>query len=466
MIRLLHASFPTRTIFLGITEAAVVAFAFTAATVARLGASDTFLMLNYEQGFLKILVVAAAFVVCMYYFDLYDFPILSNHREALTRLIQVFGTVCILLAALYYVYPPLELERGISAIGFLLVSISVLVWRRLFLRVSALPQFSERVLILGQSSLAEALVSELRSRSELGLRVIGHIQNAARGPGNNHSLLPGKEDASDELFCSIERYKPDRIIVAMDDRRGKLPVESLLRLKSRGVSIQDGPELYEAVTGKISIGSLRLGWLLFSPGFRVARTLMMYKRICSVIFSALSLILTLPLMALIALAIRIDSGGPAIFRQKRIGQDGKAFTLYKFRSMINGADQDGNHRPAEKMDSRFTRVGRLLRRTRMDELPQLFNILRGDMHFVGPRPFVPSQEQECLEHIPFYRQRWVVKPGATGWAQVNRGYNVTLEDNEEKLSYDLFYIKNISVGLDLLILFKTAKILLLGRGSQ
>jgi len=253
MIRLLHASFPTRTIFLGITEVGVVAFAFTAATVARLGTSDTFLMLNYEQGFLKILVVAAAFVVCMYYFDLYDFPILSNHREALTRLIQVFGTVCILLAALYYVYPRLELERGISAIGFLLVSVSLLVWRNLFLRVSALPQFSERVLILGQSSLAETLVSELRSRSELGLRVIGHIQDTARGPGNNYSLPPGKEDDSDELFCSIERYKPDRIIVAMDDRRGKLPVESLLRLKSRGVSHGSTAKTTIAIAAKIKV---------------------------------------------------------------------------------------------------------------------------------------------------------------------------------------------------------------------
>ena len=184
MIRLLHASFPTRTIFLGVTEAGVVLFAFIVATMARLGTSDTFLMLNYEQGFRKIIVVAAAFLVCMYYFDLYDFPILSNHREALTRLIQVFGTVCILLAALYYVYPRLELERGISVIGFLLVSISLLAWRRLFLRVSALPQFSERVLILGQSSLAEALVSELRSRSELGLRVIGHIEDTVRRADN------------------------------------------------------------------------------------------------------------------------------------------------------------------------------------------------------------------------------------------------------------------------------------------
>jgi lipopolysaccharide/colanic/teichoic acid biosynthesis glycosyltransferase len=193
---------------------------------------------------------------------------------------------------------------------------------------------------------------------------------------------------------------------------------------------------------------------------------MIYKRASSIIWSSISLTLAFPLMALIALAIRLDSPGPAIFRQKRIGLHGKIFTLFKFRTMKNGVDQDENYLPAEQTDSRFTRLGRLLRRTRMDELPQLFNILRGDMHFVGPRPFVPNQESECVEKIPYYRQRWAVKPGATGWAQVNCGYCVTIEDNQEKLGYDLFYIKNVSVGLDLLILFKTAKILLLGRGSR
>jgi len=166
------------------------------------------------------------------------------------------------------------------------------------------------------------------------------------------------------------------------------------------------------------------------------------------------------------LAVRLDSVGPAIFRQRRVGQDGKLFTLYKFRTMVVGSDRNDNPRPAETADRRFTRVGRWLRRTRMDELPQIGNILRGDMHLVGPRPFVLNQEQECLEKIPYYRQRWVVKPGATGWAQVNRGYCATIKDNEEKLAYDLFYIKNASIGLDLLILFKTMKILLLGRGSR
>jgi len=463
LIRFLHAYFPARTIFLGISEACLVAIAFVAATVARLGASDASLMLNYEQGFLKILVVSAAFITCMYYFDLYDSSILTNHREVVTRVIQVLGTVCILLAFLYYIYPPLELGRGIFLIGFVFVALLLFFWRRLFLKLNALPRFAERALILGDSPLAQSLASELQSRSELGIHLVGHIKSLENGDGK--PVLTSAEQI-DEFLHSVELYRPNRVIVAMGERRGKLPVEALLQLKSRGVRIQDGAEMFEAVTGKISIESLRLSWLLFSPGFRVSGPLLVYERIFSLTLGLIGLIVTAPLMALIALAIRLDSAGPVIFRQKRVGQNGKVFILYKFRTMIDGADQEGDHRPAQATDPRITRVGRLLRRIRVDELPQLFNILRGDMHIVGPRPFVPNQEEECLGKIPYYRQRWVVKPGATGWAQVNRGYNVTIEDNKEKLAYDLYYIKNISVGLDLLILFRTMKILLLGRGAQ
>jgi len=464
VIRFFNTSFPSRTVFLGISEACLVTFAFLVAMLARLGANDAYIMLNYEQGFPKIVFVSAAFVLCMYYFDLYDSSVLSNRREVLTRVIQVLGTVCILLAVLYYIYPPLQLGRGIFLIGFVLVAVLLLSWRRLFLKLNALPRFADRTLILGESELAESLLLELRSRSELGIHVVGHIRNLEGQSGN---LNPSaSEEQRNEILNSIESYQPDRIIVAMGDRRGKLPVDALLNLKGRGIHIQDGPDVYEAVTGKIPIQSLRLSWLLFSPGFRVARPLMIYKRISSILFSAVAIILTMPLMILIGLVIRADSAGSVIFRQKRVGKDGKVFTLYKFRSMVNGADQDDNHRPAERRDSRFTRLGRVLRRTRLDELPQLFNILRGDMHFVGPRPFVPDQEYECLQKIPYYRQRWIVKPGATGSAQVNRGYCATIEDNAEKLAYDLFYIKNISVGLDLLILFKSFKTVLLGRGAR
>jgi sugar transferase (PEP-CTERM system associated) len=464
LIRLLHAYFPGRTLFLGISEACLVAFAFLAATIVRLGTSDATIVLGYEQGFFKIVVVSAAFVTCMYYFDLYDSSVLNNPRAVLTRLIQMQGTVCILLAGLYYVYPPLELSRGIFLMGFFLVAMLLLLWRRLFLTLNTLPQFAERALIFGDGPLAEPLVAELRSHPELGVRVVGQLKGLDNG--NGRSALISSEEQLEALMSSVTPYEPDRIIIALGERRGKLPVEALLQLKSRGVRIQDGGEVYETVTGKVPIESLHLSWLLFSRGFRVSRPLIVYKRLASLILSTIGLALTAPVMALVAFAIRADSTGPAIFRQKRVGQNGKTFTLYKFRTMVDGADQDDNHRPAEITDRRFTRVGRLLRRTRIDELPQLANIFRGDMHFVGPRPFVPNQEQDCLEKIPYYRQRWVVKPGATGWAQVNRGYNVTIEDNKEKLAYDLFYIKNVSIGLDLLILFKTVKILLLGRGSR
>jgi len=462
MIRLLNAHFPTRTLFLGISEACLVVLAFVAASIARLGATDAALMLSYEQGGAKILVVSAVFVGCMYYFDLYDTSILSNRREVLTRLVQVLGVGCILLALVYYVYPPLELGRGIFLIGLALAAVILLLWRRLFLALNSRAQFAERVLILGDGSLAESLVAELGARPELGIRVVGQLKSHE----NENLRLSSGDKPSDQFLNSIEPYRPQRIVIAMNERRGNLPVQDLLQMKSRGVSVQDGAEMYEAVTGKLPIESLRLSWLLFSPGLEVSRPLMIYKRASSIIWSAVSLTLAFPLMALIALAIRLDSDGPAIFRQKRVGLHGKIFTLFKFRTMKNDVAQDENYLPAGRTDSRFTRLGRLLRRTRMDELPQLFNILRGDMHFVGPRPFVPNQENECVEKIPYYRQRWAVKPGATGWAQVNRDYCATIEDNQEKLGYDLFYIKNISVGLDLLILFKTMKIVLLGRGSR
>jgi exopolysaccharide biosynthesis polyprenyl glycosylphosphotransferase len=243
-------------------------------------------------------------------------------------------------------------------------------------------------------------------------------------------------------------------------------VQELLAIKSQYARVQDGTELYEALSGKLPIESLRLSWLLFSPGFHVSQKLLLYKRVFSLVFALVLLLLASPLMLLTALAIRLDSPGPIIFRQKRIGKLGSTFTLFKFRSMFDSSEAGDNHRPAMANDNRVTRVGRLLRRTRLDELPQLYNILRGDMYFVGPRPFVPSQEEELAKVIPFYSQRWSVKPGATGWAQVNRGYNATVEDNAEKLAYDLFYIKNMSITLDLFILFKTIKILILSRGGR
>jgi lipopolysaccharide/colanic/teichoic acid biosynthesis glycosyltransferase len=257
-----------------------------------------------------------------------------------------------------------------------------------------------------------------------------------------------------------------RVIVAIGERRGCLPVEKLMALKAAGLRVEDGTELYEELTGKVCLDAFSISSLLFSRRSRTSRVGLFINRSFSLLFAMIALIMVSPAMLIIAALIRLDSEGPAILRQVRIGENGREFTLFKFRSMRLGADREVTLSPATRDDPRCTRVGKWIRRARVDELPQLFNILKGDMCFVGPRPFVPDQEASLVEQIPYYRQRWSVRPGATGWAQVNRGYCSSIEDNEEKLSYDLFYIKNRSFGLDVVTLLKTFKILLLGRGGQ
>jgi sugar transferase (PEP-CTERM system associated) len=462
LIRLLHAYFPTRTVFLGISEACLVALAFVAATFARLGPNDATLMLGYEQGTAKIFLVSGAFMICMYYFDLYDSSILSNRREVLSRLVGVLGTVCVVLAVLYYLYPPLELGRGIFAIGFILVAVVLLLWRKIFSAINSQPQFAERALIFGDSPLATSLLLELESRPELGLRVVGHVLAERRKTSWN----PLEPISCEELSRVVKVHRVNRIVVAMGDRRGKLPVELLLSLKSRGVLIQDGTDLYEAITGKLPIESLRLGWLLFSSGFRLSRSLLIYKRLASILVSILGLLLSLPLFPFVALAIKLTSPGPVFYRQKRVGSGGAVFYCYKFRTMCADAEADSGPTWVRDDDPRITRVGRLLRISRLDEIPQLWNVLKGDMSLVGPRPERPEFVDWLNREIPYYHLRHTIRPGITGWAQVRYKYGSSVEDAKEKLRYDLFYIKNMSPGLDFLIFFDTTKTILFGRGAK
>jgi sugar transferase (PEP-CTERM system associated) len=460
MIRLFNAYFPTRTLLLTVTEALLVTLAFTVSVVFWAGtAMDANIYLLYENGFGRIGLVVGIFVLLMYYFDLYDSIVLSNRREVVTRLVGVLGCAFVALSVLYYAFPEISLVGGTLWLGVAIVGVTVPAWRKLFFVLNRSARFSERAVLYGDGPLAVPLMEAIASRSELGVRVVGFI-------GNNTETAAGipRFDEAD-LRDVVEQRNVRRVVVTMGDRRGRLRVDQLLKLKTQGVYIQDGPEYYESITGKIPLESLRLSWLIFSPGFHVRAGLRLYKRIVSLILGSLAILITSPIMLLATIAVRLDSKGPAIFRQKRVGENGKLFTVYKFRSMFDGSDKI-RLTPAEHSDPRVTRVGKWLRRTRVDELPQLFNIVKGDMAFVGPRPFVPEQEEECAAQIPFYRERWLVKPGATGWAQINRGYNATLEDNKEKLAYDLFYIKNVSFGLDLFIMFSTIKILLLGRGGR
>ena len=326
----------------------------------------------------------------------------------------------------------------------------------------------ERAIVLGDGPLALPLAKEIENRPELGLRLMGRLTRFGEPGGLGRNLKTIGEIS--ELEEITEREGISRVFVALDDRRGALPVETLLALKARGIVVEDAALFYESATGRVALGSTLGSRILFSRGFRVSQAMLAAKRILSLVISLVAGLLVLPLMASVAALIWLESGKPVLFVQERVGQGGRTFKLYKFRSMnVRGARDaapGGSSHSAAQDDLRLTHIGRWIRRLRFDELPQLYNILRGDMDIVGPRPFMLEEETELSRRIPFYKERWAVRPGASGWAQVRRPYCTTLADNEEKLSYDLFYIQHMSLGFDLLIIFQTIKTMILGRGSR
>jgi len=264
----------------------------------------------------------------------------------------------------------------------------------------------------------------------------------------------------------VQRRDVHRVIVAMPDRRGTIPVQELLRLRLDGVKIEEATSWLEKMSGRIEVEQLYPSWLIFAEGFRFSAGFMLLRRLFSVLSSALLLLVVLPVMPFVILAIKLDSPGPVLYRQKRVGRRGVTFFCYKFRTMRQDAEADTGPTWAGDDDPRITRVGRFLRSSRLDEIPQLWCVLKGDMGFVGPRPERPEFVGWLSKEIPYYPVRHAVRPGITGWAQIRYRYGNTLEDAKEKLQYDLFYIKNASIGLDLLIMFQTIKIVLLGRGAQ
>ena len=462
MVRILNVYYPTRTLILAFGEVLIIYICFLLAVAYF--KLDPALFLTYEHGFYKIDIVCAVLMVCLYYHDLYDSLVVSNPREVVTRLIGTLGAACVIMGGVYYAFPAVRLDLSLLGLGILLSGVLLGAWRKAFLVLNSSDRWAERALILGSGSLAAYVSSEIEKRPAWAFRLVGFVADpSATSVEMNGLPWLGRVQELPEL---VKQKGVRRVILGMNERRGQMPVEMLLQLQAGGTIIQDGSDVYEALTGKVALDSLRLSWLLLSPRFQASQLMLAYKRVTSLLLATIGLLLTFPLMILIAVIIVLDSKGPVLFRQERVGQNGKRFKLNKFRTMRVGADADGQFKPAQANDPRVTRVGRWLRRTRLDELPQLFNIVLGDMYFVGPRPFVPNQEEECVAKIPFYSQRWNIKPGATGWAQVKRGYCATVEDNADKLAYDLFYIKNMSTGLDLLIAFETLKTLLLGRGGR
>ena len=458
MVRLFNIYYPLRTLVLAGGEFIIVCTSFLLATLIQLG-SDSYLVLNYENGFYKILAVAGLAMLCLHYFDLYDLERLRSWGEIYFRLLVVLGTLSLLLAAISYLLPNFMLGSGVFLSGLVILTLGLIGWRAVYAWLIRQPYLRERVYVLGMGERANRLVESLRARKDLGLDVVGWA-----GAIGNGSMT--RESLGATLLALREKQAVDRVIVAFSDRRGKMPVGELLQLRLSDIKIEEATALLEQISGKIEVEGLHPSWLIFSEGFRLNPTFLLVRRVVSILVALTILALALPLIPLIALAIKLSSPGPVLYRQKRVGRNGVVFHCYKFRTMRPDAEADSGPTWASDEDPRITPLGRFLRRSRLDELPQLWNVLRGDMGFIGPRPERPEFVEWLTREIPYYQLRHILRPGITGWAQVSYKYGSSLQDAKEKLQYDLYYIKNLSLGLDLLILFQTIKIILLGRGAQ
>jgi sugar transferase (PEP-CTERM system associated) len=358
----------------------------------------------------------------------------------------------------------LIIGRGIFLISLGFMGVVIVSWRIIYNHILKTRQLGQRIMIIGSGPLAKNIAKEIVERVDTGFEVIGFITDNSERVGEKlvNPCIIGDQS---QILDIAARERVDRIIVAIEERRGKFPDAQLLECKMRGIAIEEGIEFYEHLTGRLQVESLRPSFLIFSGGFKKSKLTMWTKRVTGFTLSLIGLILLSPLILIISILIKIDSHGPVFYRQERVGERGKTFKVLKFRSMVESAEANGPAWAGEN-DDRITRVGRWLRRWRLDEIPQMFNVLKGDMSFVGPRPERSFFVEKLRKEIPFYDQRFSVKPGVTGWAQIKYRYGASKEDAVEKLKYDLYYIKNLSPLYDLLIIFETIKVVLFAKGAR
>jgi len=410
----------------------------------------------------KVAFTSAAVIFMLHLSGLYNIRLPLGRREMTARLLTSQAVAGLLVAAAGFVLPPLGLGRGVFFAVGAGITLGMVLWRMAWLGPWSHGRMNIRVLVLGTGVIGK-LIAGLEANGSRPFKIIGFLDDNPNAPDTvpePHALLGKIKD----LASIVDETHPDLIVVAQMNRRGNFPAKALLDCRMRGIQVEDWPTFYEKETGKILVTDLRPSWLIFSDGFVKTPRTEIIKRTVDMTLSLAGVLAALPLMALVAVAIKLESAGPVLFRQPRLGQNGRVFILNKFRSMRRDAEKDTGPVWARESDPRVTRVGAFLRRARLDELPQLYNVLVGDMSFIGPRPERPEFVYELQRQIPFYMERLSVKPGVTGWAQVKYGYGASVEDALEKLQYDLYYIKNLSLFLDLLILLNTIQVVLFARG--
>ena len=455
MLRLFRKYYPIRNVIFASGEGLVIYLSVIIAAYIKLG-SDLHVFDDWIV--LKSMLITVVCQMALYYNDLYDLKVTNNYIELGIRLLQALGIATIFFGIAYYLIPQLMIGEGIFVIMIGLLILLIVSWRIGYTLVLEKGLFNQKLIIIGSGELATGIIKEIRDKRDSGYEIDTILDEEDCREGACRPQLD---------MCDQAKAKNiSKIIVALEEKRGNLPIKQLLKCRTEGIEILEGSSFYEMLLGKLYVKQINPSWLIFSDGFRKSPLKSAMKRTGDIILSSIMLVMLSPMILITAILIKIDSKGPVIFSQERVGQNGKGFNVHKFRSMVTDAEKSSGPVWASEDDDRVTRVGRVIRKLRIDELPQLWNVLKGEMSFVGPRPERAFFIKQLEKDVPYYSERLTVKPGLTGWAQVSYPYGASVEDAIEKLNYDLFYTKNMSFLLDLLIIFRTVKIVLFGKGAR
>ena len=465
MLRILKQYYPIRNALFVVGEALVIYASVLLACLIILGL-QTFAF--HTDVVLKTLLITTVCQICLYYNDLYDLKITDSFLELGIRLFQALGFSAILLAGAYIAFPGLIVEKGVFVVSICIIIVFVVSWRFGYQIILNHGYFNQKIIILGDGQLSQSIVGEINWTKDCGYTAEAIIaeENRENGSGNARQHVIPLGEGYKGLAGLAREMKIEKVVVALEEKRGAFPARELLDIRMEGIEVLDGATFYEMLTGKVLVEHIPPGWLIYSDGFSKSNARRFFKRLVDLILSIAMLTIGLPFMAVTALIIRIESRGPVFFKQERVGEKRRPYQMFKFRSMVSDAEEKTGPVWAKSDDARITRVGRFIRMWRIDEVPQLWNVLKGEMSFVGPRPEREYFVKQLDERIPFYSQRFKVKLGITGWAQISYGYGASVEDATEKLNYDLFYIKNMSIFLDIVIIIRTVKIVIFSRGAR
>ena len=456
--------FSPRLFWLILADAAIIYGGVVLALYLRLGFTDPAFELNEKNGWMKIALASGVCVLILYFYDLYDYIVMTNRRELMLRLVQALGIAWALLAVLFYFVPQLLIGRGVSVISVPLVLVLLLGWRIFIHSLTGHPDIGEKILVVGTGQTALDTAEAVWERRDAGYRIVGFISENGAKPREKlgRSEILGK---AHELEAVIKNERVDRVVIAVRERRGAFPTEALLKMSLAGeVSIEECTSFFERITGKVHVDMLRPSWLIFAGRRRDSPVKMVFRESIHRFLALFGLVFSLPIALITAILIKIDSRGPIFYKQERVGMNGHLFNVLKFRSMKTDAEAGGVPIWAATNDDRTTRVGKVIRKLRIDEIPQFWNIIKGEMNFVGPRPERPHFVEQLAKEIPYFEHRHLVAPGLTGWAQIKYPYGASVSDAIQKLQYDLYYIKNQSLTLDMVIIFDTVKTVLFGKG--